>query len=557
MRDISRVASGYLLSGSAGDRNFFLRGLATLWIKLSRYFLSSYEPDTDAGAAAIRSVSGGVGAPIVLPSAKLVDDLHRHAAADVGSAREQSNEETPKPKLTGFRAKPGAVLVLSTDSKTYGGIQRYAQMWAQALFELGYRPRTVALWRNGVRPDTRIGGARTIRFVISALLVSVLRRPKATICTHIGLSPVAMLLKKIFGIPYAVSLHGDDSWRQPQKKRVVKALNEADLLIPVSHFTRDVVCAWSKIPEKRTYVTGSILSPELEWRSFSTDPQAYGRALRMLYEAKDDAADVRSGDPGDKGPSLITAEGGEKRSEPLILTVARLDANAPYKRHDLVLRAVARIRDKYPGLRYLVVGDGSYRPFLESLAKELSIDDIVEFTGKISEERLASVYGSATCFAMPSRISLDPAEGEGFGLVYLEAGVWGVPSVAAAGGGSTETVLDGESGILAAPDSLESLTDAIERILSGDALRKKLGQGARVRALEFSYPRFKRRCAAVMKAVTEVRYSDQRDPRSIAIAEIPEYPRHGLFLEAEPTEAANSRRPANLSRSIAEGQIAR
>lgn len=509
MRDVSGTAARNLGAGAKGPKARLWAALGTSWLKLARYLSTAFHPQDDAAAAAVRLATGGIGAPIVLPSACTVDFIHQRA------------ESGRRPDIRWWKGAPGGVrrktvLVLATDVKTYGGIQRYAQTWAQALFEIGYAPRTVVLWRKGVLPETSVGRLRAARFTAAAFLTSLVRRPEATICTHIGLSPVARLLQKTLGVPYAVGLHGDDSWRRPQKRAVAAAVCRADLLIPVSHFTREVVCRWSKIPIERTYVTGSILSPELELASARSDPEAFRQALVALYD----------------GPPLSDYHGGPRRNTPgppLILTVARLDANAPYKRHDLVVGAVARLRTKYPSLKYLIVGDGCYRKDLERLVQDLGLEDAVAFLGKVPEERLASLYREATCFAMPSRISLDPAEGEGFGLVYLEAGVWGVPSIAARGGGSSETVIDGTSGLLAEPDSLDSLVDSIDRVLSDPELGNRLGRCARVRALEFSYPRFKRRCAAVMSVLAEDGIREGSDPRSRAIAVEPEYPRDSLY----------------------------
>ncbi len=532
MRRLSRVAGRALVRPIASSGGRTSRYLASLWLKFARYFETAFDPDDDDTAAAITFVTGGIGAPVLFPSAKAVAAWHEP------DSRAGRSEDVRPPQ------KPLSVLILSTDSKTYGGIQRYAQMWAQAAYELGYRSRTVVLWRGGVKPESRVGPARAARFLLTAMAVALVRRPVAVVATHIGLSPVAWTIGRVLGIPYAVSLHGDDSWRVPTKKSIRRAVTRADLLIPVSHFTREVVRRWADVRLERTYVTGSILSPRLELLAARAEPESYAaalesrssvaytnlRCLQHLHESRiptgfppwDRASEVGE-------PAPLEASNGHESGVQTILTVARLDANAPYKRHDLVLRAVAELRAKYPRLRYLVVGDGSYRPHLQRLAETLGVADIVEFTGKLTEDELARCYGTATCFAMPSRISLEPAEGEGFGLVYLEAGIWGVPSVAARAGGSAETVLDGISGLLADPDSPDGVKTALDSILSDPARRRELGRMARIRALEFSYPRFRRRVKAVLHALEAARRSPaDADLRSVASSIEPEYPRFSL-----------------------------
>lgn len=375
------------------------------------------------------------------------------------------------------------MLILTTDNCTPGGIQRYAWTWGEAALDLGHRARIASLWKRGAVNGVGVSRLRAAWFALKALTTALVRRPEAVIAAHLALSPVAMIIKRLLGIPYAVTLHGDDAWAKPAGL-TRRAICHADLLIPVSHFTREVVAEMLELSRDHFYVTGSILAPKLQLRAKSSES---GSAKRSDSNSVDGA-------PQDQ----------------TLLTVSRLDLNAPYKRHDLVLRAVAALAPEYPSLKYHIVGDGPYRADLESLATELEIGDRVKFLGRISEKSLADENSSAYAFVMPSRISLDPPEGEGFGLVYLEAGIYGVPSVAANGGGSTETVLDGVTGILVESDSLDSLVAGIRKLLDDKALRDQLGKMAPLRAVEFSYPVFRRKCAAVLAALT-----GNEDPRHI------------------------------------------
>jgi phosphatidylinositol alpha-1,6-mannosyltransferase len=72
---------------------------------------------------------------------------------------------------------------------------------------------------------------------------------------------------------------------------------------------------------------------------------------------------------------------------------------------------------------------------------------------------------------------------EGFGLVYLEAGAHGLPIVAHAIGGVPEAVVDGETGLLVRPGYTAELTQAFARLLADPALRRRLGEAGRARAL--------------------------------------------------------------------------
>jgi phosphatidyl-myo-inositol dimannoside synthase len=110
------------------------------------------------------------------------------------------------------------------------------------------------------------------------------------------------------------------------------------------------------------------------------------------------------------------------------------------------------------------------------------VQSSVAFLGRIGESELIDAYHRAWVFVMPSVASPEarPPAGEGFGLVYAEAGAFGVPSLAsAAGGGSTEAVIDGETGLLVPPGNSRALAEAIVRLLNDSMLRERLGGGAR------------------------------------------------------------------------------
>lgn len=426
---------------------------------------------------ALRKVTGGTGAAIrVEESHRVPDPCPGEALAPSGSISQRG------------------ILILTTDNCTPGGIQRYAWTWGEAALDLGRGARIASLWKRGAINGVGVSWLRAAWFAIKAVISALIRRPAAVIAAHLALSPVALIIRALFGVPYAVALHGDDAWEEPAGM-TRRAICEADLLIPVSHFTREVVAGMLELSRERFYVTGSILAPKLQLSAIA------------ITEARAEAKRAETTD----APCAS--------SNPTLLTVSRLDLNAPYKRHDLVLEAVAKLAPEFPGLSYHIVGDGPYRDNLEKFAADLGIADRVEFLGRIPEESLAEENASAYVFVMPSRISLAPPEGEGFGLVYLEAGVYGVPSVAANGGGSTETVLDGVTGILVESDSLDSLVAGIRKLLEDEALRNRLGSMAPLRAVEFSYPVFRKKCAAVLAALTE-----GKDPRQVE----PEHDPHAI-----------------------------
>jgi phosphatidylinositol alpha-1,6-mannosyltransferase len=158
------------------------------------------------------------------------------------------------------------------------------------------------------------------------------------------------------------------------------------------------------------------------------------------------------------------------------------------KGHDLVLRALPRIRAVCPGVRYVIAGEGPARPGLETLARELGVTDCVEFVGRVPERELSAYYASLDLFVMPSREDHATGHVEGFGIVFLEAAAHGVASVATRAGGIPEAVLDGTTGRLVPPECPDALAEAIADLLLDPATLRRYGESARRRALtEFAW----------------------------------------------------------------------
>ena len=141
----------------------------------------------------------------------------------------------------------------------------------------------------------------------------------------------------------------------------------------------------------------------------------------------------------------------------------------------------------------MIAGAGRDRDRLERLATEL--DAPVRFLGRVPNEDLPSLYGCADIFTMLCRNRWGGLEQEGFGIVFVEAASCGVPQVAGDSGGAAEAVADGETGVVISdPENVQSVVDAFTLLLDDDALRARMGERSRRRALdEFAYDVLARR----------------------------------------------------------------
>ena len=136
---------------------------------------------------------------------------------------------------------------------------------------------------------------------------------------------------------------------------------------------------------------------------------------------------------------------------------------------------------------YLIVGDGPEKPYFQSLIDNFKLNDRVKIVADVSNEDLPYYYQLADLFVLTAR-NID-GDFEGFGLVYLEAAQFGLPAVAGRSGGAKEAVLDGQTGLLADPESSEDISRKILRLLTDQPLYAKLSQTAKLRvAREFNWP---------------------------------------------------------------------
>ena len=160
-----------------------------------------------------------------------------------------------------------------------------------------------------------------------------------------------------------------------------------------------------------------------------------------------------------------------------MLFVGRLESR---KGIDVVLQAAPEILAKYPDAVLDIVGDDTiprsdgttYKG--EFLKRDLpqGIADRIRFHGRVEEDELRSFYRDCDLFVAPSRY-------ESFGLVFLEAMVFGKPVIAGDAGGGPEVVTHGETGLLVAPGDAKALSDALDTLLADPKLRREMGIAAR------------------------------------------------------------------------------
>ncbi|MEX1183434.1 MAG: glycosyltransferase family 4 protein [Gemmatimonadota bacterium] len=164
---------------------------------------------------------------------------------------------------------------------------------------------------------------------------------------------------------------------------------------------------------------------------------------------------------------------------PVVLYLGRLKR---YKGVDLLVRAIARLRDQGSGARLIIAGQGDARPAIEELCRELDVGDRVELTGFVSEERKRDLFRRAWVHALAS-------PKEGWGISNMEAAACGTPTVASDSPGLRDSVRHEQTGFLVPHGDVAALATSLQRILHDPALRDRLGANARAFATGYSWDR--------------------------------------------------------------------
>lgn len=238
----------------------------------------------------------------------------------------------------------------------------------------------------------------------------------------------------------SVSSRARHVYRRPMEARVLKGverfvLRRADLVIPISRFTRQIA------------LDAGVSEDRIVELPFPTIWQ------------------------GTKAASIENV-GGPTR----IVCAGRL---IPEKGFDLLIQAFSEISSEFPGVVLEIAGQGPERPALEALTRQLGMLAQVGFPGWLPPEEMPRFLAGALIAVLPSRVE------EGLPTALVEAAVAGCALVGTDMGGTRDIVESGRTGILVPANDPGALARALKRLLKDPDEARRLGAQARSRSLEY------------------------------------------------------------------------
>ncbi|HUL45313.1 MAG TPA: glycosyltransferase family 4 protein [Bacteroidota bacterium] len=190
----------------------------------------------------------------------------------------------------------------------------------------------------------------------------------------------------------------------------------------------------------------------------------------------------------------------QRSTTPVIASFGRLKK---YKSVDHLLRAVALLKNRIPGLKVLVIGEGDYRPSLEALSRELQISDMVQFTGFVDEHEKVRLL-------QESWFAVNTSPKEGWGLTVIESNACGTPVLASNVPGLRDAINDGETGMLYEYGNISQLAEKIAVLVQNQTLRLKLAEQAYTWSRKFDWDLTAEKALGLLE--NRVKKSESRRP---------------------------------------------
>ncbi len=211
-------------------------------------------------------------------------------------------------------------------------------------------------------------------------------------------------------------------------KKVLSVLNNVDHVVANSNYTKNLAIDLG-VDERKIVVINPGVDPVVEV------PKKY----------LDEAEEILKG----------------KKNR--IITVSRFDKR---KNHEKVIMAVRNLKEIYPDITYTCIGYGDEEEKLKKLVIELKLEDQVTFLKDVPSNLKNALVLKSHIFVMPSIIYKKSVEG--FGIAYVEAAQYGVPSIGGKDGGASDAIIHEKTGLICDGNKLEDIYSSIDNLFKNN-----------------------------------------------------------------------------------------
>ena len=234
--------------------------------------------------------------------------------------------------------------------------------------------------------------------------------------------------------------------RSNLNKRVLDVLNNVDTIVANSRFTKNLAIQCGVDENKIVVINPGVdVAQELNRRSL------------------------------DKVENLF------KQKTPRLITISRYDKR---KNHEKVIMALRNLKQVYPDIIYICIGNGEEEENIKKLVEELDLKEQVLFFKDISNELKNSLLAKSNIFVMPSIVYKKSIEG--FGIAYVEAAQYGIPSIGGVDGGAADAINHEKTGLICDGKNLDSVYSSIKSMLENKKYLE-YGKAAKENSIKFGW----------------------------------------------------------------------
>ena len=272
----------------------------------------------------------------------------------------------------------------------------------------------------------RVGGVKFLRKIRKAQLINEFlkeNKVQGVIADHWKSLELINTDKKKYCL-----IHGKEinhSKGSSINKRVIKVLDNVEKVIANSEYTKNLAID-SGIKKNKIVVINPGINPAQELNKKSLE----------------------------KVESLL------KIKSPRLITVSRFDKR---KNHEKIIMAIRNLKQIYPNIVYICIGYGEEEDNIKDLVKELDLGSQVMFFKGISVDLKNSLIAKSDIFVMPSVIHKSSVEG--FGIAYVEAAQYGIPSLGGKDGGASDAINHDKTGLICDGNNLDDIYSSLNSMI--------------------------------------------------------------------------------------------